>query len=106
MSRKGIPNVINQVKREVFSDAFLKLGGVTRLIAWAESIDHNGDSNLRHFYALFSKTLPREIKTDITVRTHEQFIEMLNMDKQEQVDSTPVALLEIASEEEKEPNVP
>lgn len=95
------------ITREVFSDAFIQLGGVPRLVKWAQEKDKEGALvNMGLFYSLFAKVLPKEVKTDITVRTHEQFIEMLNMDKQEQVDSAPVALLEIASEEKKESNVP
>ncbi len=91
---EGSLNVITQVKREVFSDAFIQLGGVTKLLEWAKGLDHNGDSNLRHFYNLFAKTLPREVKVDtsITLRTHEQFIEMMQMQK---VVTKPVALIEV-----------
>ncbi len=103
MSRKGCPNVITQVKREVFSDAFLQLGGVKGLMTWARGEDHNGDSNLRHFYSLFAKTLPREIKTEVVNRTHEQFIELMLEKQKSLIEQKPVALIEISTKTGKSP---
>ena len=66
----GAVNESTRITREVFNLAFTELGGVQRLVEWAEK-----DDNLKHFYTLFAKVLPKEVKTEDQNRTHEQFIE-------------------------------
>lgn len=114
MSRKGIPNQITKITREVFSQAFIELGGVDRLMRWAQGYETTcteeakpATSNMKHFYTLFAKVLPKEIKIEDTNRTHEQFIELINAENKqlELTKGEPTGLIEVSSEtQRKEPN--
>jgi hypothetical protein len=107
MHKGRIPGAVNEltkVTREVFSEAFIQLGGVPRLMKWAEGLEgtcttaKNGD-NLKLFYTLFAKVLPKEIKTEDLNRTHEQFIELMKMDKEQKVLTAgqPLELVEVST---------
>ena len=74
----GAVNESTRITREVFNLAFTELGGVRRLVEWAEK-----DDNLKHFYTLFAKVLPKEIKTEDQNRAHEQFIELMMMEEEQ-----------------------
>ncbi len=84
-----LPIEKTRIRREVFSQAFLKLGGIDRLVKWAEGLEgtcttpKNGN-NLKEFYKLFAKTLPKEIKTqteDIN-KTQENFVKWIQAEEE------------------------
>lgn len=100
-----LPNETTRIKREVFSKAFLQLGGVDRLVRWAEGLvgtcttPVNGD-NLKDFYKLFAKTLPKEIKVEDVNKSQENFVryiqaqeERLRIEK-----GTPAKMIETSVE--------
>jgi hypothetical protein len=93
----GSKDQITKVTRQVFNDAFLELGGVPALVEFAKE----STTNMRHFYTLFAKVLPKEVKTEDMNRTHEQFIELMKLEnEQREIDKgKPVALL-VEKEEE------
>ncbi len=76
-----------KVNREVFSKAFLELGGIDALVKWAKgltgtcTVPKNGD-NLKHFYKLFAKTLPKEIKTEDINKTQENFVKWIQAEEE------------------------
>ncbi len=84
-----LPNEATRIKREVFSQAFLKLGGVDRLVKWAEGLEgtctvpKNG-SNLKDFYKMFAKTLPKEIRreTEDLNKTQENFVKWIQAEEE------------------------
>ncbi len=90
-----------KVNREVFSQAFLELGGVDALVKWAKGLSgtcttpKNGD-NLKHFYKLFAKTLPKEIKTEDLNKTQENFVKYIQAqeEKQRLAEGKPVKILD------------
>lgn len=88
--RTGSQNKITKITREVFNEAFQLLGGVPALVAWSKE-----EGNMKHFYTLFAKVLPKEIKTEDLNRTHEQFVELMRLlDEQKKLDEgKPAALL-------------
>jgi len=92
----GAVNESTRITREVFNLAFTELGGVRRLVEWAEK-----DDNLKHFYTLFAKVLPKEIKTEDQNRTHEQFIELMMMDEERKKleEGKPAMLIDAADEQ-------
>ena len=92
----GAVNESTRITREVFNLAFTELGGVQRLVEWAEK-----DDNLKHFYTLFAKVLPKEIKTEDQNRTHEQFIELMMMDEERKKleEGKPAMLIDAADEQ-------
>ncbi len=110
MSRPfGSENEQTRVTREVFSQAFLELEGVAGLVKWAKGLEgtctvpKNGD-NLKDFYKLFAKTLPKEIKTEDKNKTQENFVkwiqaeeERLSLEK-----GTPAKMIDAPCEEIKE----
>lgn len=107
MSRlEGTLNQRTLVTREVFSDAFIQLGGVPRMLKWAQEKDKEGNTpNMSLFYTLFAKVLPKEIKTENLNRTHEQFIEMIrHMDTQDQIAQGRPAMLMVAENKEESLN--
>ncbi len=65
-------------QRKVIEEAFESLGGLSRLIEWANSTDSKGDSNYRHFISLYVKLAPN-IKVDKSpsLDSQEQFIKMI-----------------------------
>ena len=105
--RAGCPNEITKATRHVFNEAFLKLGGVEALVKWAHGLEGTcttptkGD-NMKHFYTLFAKTLPKEIKTEDMNRTHEQFIELIQMENQNKLETKgqPLELIEALPEKQ------
>lgn len=57
---KGAVNKTTAKAKEAFQLAFERLGGIDRLVLWA-----NGDpDNLRVFYSLYSKLIPVDVQTD------------------------------------------
>jgi hypothetical protein len=84
-----LPSEATRIKREVFCQAFLKLGGVDRLVKWAEGLEGtcttptNGD-NLKDFYKLFAKTLPKEIRreTEDLNKTQENFVKWIQAEEE------------------------
>ena len=104
--RTGCPNEITKITRQVFSDAFVELGGVSRLMRWAQGYETTcttetkpEKTNLKHFYTLFAKVLPKEIKTEDMNRTHEQFIELINAENKqlELTKGEPAGLIEASA---------
>jgi hypothetical protein len=91
----GAVNESTRITREVFSLAFAELGGVQRLVEWAEK-----DDNLKHFYTLFAKVLPKELKVEDQNRTHEQFIELMmkEAEQKEIEEGKPFELVDTAAE--------
>lgn len=55
---KGTPNKTTVTVKRVFEETFEKMGGVDRLVIWAQ-----GDPG--EFYKLYSKLLPLEVKADV-----------------------------------------
>ncbi|MGR3303654.1 MAG: hypothetical protein ACUZ8I_14310 [Candidatus Scalindua sp.] len=109
--RTGCPNEITKVTRHVFNDAFIELGGVSRLMRWAQGYETTctteakpDKTNLKHFYTLFAKVLPKEIKTEDMNRTHEQFIELIQMENQHMLDTKGKPLELVESVPEKQEN--
>ncbi len=90
-----------KITREVFSEAFLNLEGVEGLVKWAKGLEgtctspKNGN-NLKLFYTLFAKTLPKEIKTEDRNKTHEQFIKWIQSEEAKKLAESgqPTALIE------------
>ncbi len=84
-----LPLEPTRIKREVFSQAFLKLGGVDRLVRWAEGLEGtctiptNGN-NLKDFYKMFAKTLPKEIRkeTEDLNKTQENFVKWIQAEEE------------------------
>lgn len=56
---KGVPNKNTTAVKEALQAAFEGIGGVKRLIAWAQE-------EPTEFYKLWSKILPQEIKQEVT----------------------------------------
>lgn len=52
--KKGVPNKISKTMKEAFKEAFEQLGGVPKLVEWAE---RNPDK----FYTLIARLLPVDI---------------------------------------------
>lgn len=99
------PNEVTRITREVFNLAFEQLGGVPALVRWANGLEgtcttaKNGN-NLKHFYTLFAKVLPKEIKTEDVNRTHEQFVEFMKLqDDQKKLDEGKPATLLLESKD-------
>lgn len=65
------------IQREVFHDAFEALGGIERLIQWANDVDDKGNSNYKEFIKLFTKLVPPIKKDSKEIESHESFIKML-----------------------------
>ncbi len=65
-------------QRKVIEEAFESLGGLSRLIEWANSTDSKGDSNYRHFIALYVKLAPTiKIDNKIVGDSQEDFIKLI-----------------------------
>ncbi len=84
-----LPLETTRIRREVFSKAFVQLGGVDRLVRWAEGLEgtctvpKNGN-NLKDFYKLFAKTLPKEImnKTEDVNKSQENFVRWIQAEEE------------------------
>lgn len=59
--KKGTPNKATVAVKEALVSAFNDLGGVDALTRW-------GIDNQTEFYKLWSKILPQEIRSDVTLR--------------------------------------
>lgn len=57
--KKGTPNKATASVKQALADAFDGIGGVDRLVRWAEE-------EPTEFYKLWVKTLPQEIKQEVT----------------------------------------
>ena len=73
--RTGCPNKITTI-REKFGECFDRMGGVDALLDWAEG-------NKKSFYNIYAKMASKEIKMENTNRTHEQFIELMMLEKEQ-----------------------
>ena len=99
------PKEATRVTRKVFSEAFIGLGGVDRLIQWAKGLEgtcatpQNGD-NMKEFYKLFAKTLPKEIKTEDVNKTQENFVKWIQAEEERlRIEKgTPAKLIEASAE--------
>lgn len=79
--------------RENFATVFALHGGATGLYNWTLE----DKANLKAFYAMFAKMVPKEIKLEDTNKTHEQFIK-LHQEQAEQkriAKGTPHKLIEV-----------
>ena len=103
----GSENHITRVTRDVFSQAFLEIGGVSALVKWARGLTGTcttlkaGDKdNLKDFYKLFAKTLPKEIKTEDVNKTQENFVKWIQAEEERlRIEKgTPVKLIEASAE--------
>ena len=56
--KKGTPNKVTATVKEVFMETFDKMGGVPRMIAWA-------DEEPAEFYKLYARLIPTEAKVDL-----------------------------------------
>jgi len=52
--KKGTPNKVTASTKDALVQAFTKLGGVPKLVAW-------GEENRTEFYRLWSKLVPTEV---------------------------------------------
>lgn len=94
-----------RITRAVFSEAFIGLGGVDRLIKWAKGLEgtcttpKNGD-NMKDFYKLFAKTLPREIKTEDVNKSQENFVKYIQAQEERMriEKGTPVKMIDVEVE--------
>ncbi|MDY0012842.1 MAG: hypothetical protein RBS40_08130 [Rhodocyclaceae bacterium] len=57
--KKGTPNKATASVKQALAEAFQGIGGVPSLIKWAQE-------EPTEFYKLWSKTLPQEIKQEVT----------------------------------------
>ena len=106
MSREvGSENAITKATREVFTKAFFMLGGEDRLVKWANGLEgtcttpKNGD-NLKHFYTLFVKQLPKHVKTEDVNKSQENFVKWIQAEeaKRKLEAGTPAKLIEGSAE--------
>lgn len=59
--RKGVPTLMTKAAKEAILDAAGKLGGVARLVAWAQE----SDDNERMFWGhIFTKVVPYQLVGD------------------------------------------
>lgn len=56
--QKGTPNKLTRAAREVYEEAFEKLGGVPALVKWAKD-------NLSDFYKLHARLIPTDVNAKI-----------------------------------------
>jgi len=97
-----------KVSREVFSEAFIGLGGADRLIKWANGLEgtcttpKNGD-NLKAFYTLFVKQLPKEIKTEDLNKSQENFVRYIQAQEARlKLESgTPAKMIDVSADDVK-----
>ena len=54
---KGTPNKLTRAAKEAFQLAFDQLGGVDKMVEWAQS----DPDNLKAFYSLYSKLIPVDV---------------------------------------------
>lgn len=54
---KGIPNKTTRAAKENFALAFEALGGMERMVEWAQS----DPDNLKTFYTLYARLIPTEL---------------------------------------------
>lgn len=94
-----------RLTKEVFSLAFNRLGGVERLVKWAEGLEGTcttpaKGNNLKIFYTLFAKTLPKELKTEDMNKSQENFIKLIQaQEEQKRIEKgTPTKLIEASVE--------
>ncbi len=83
-------------QREIFNLAFDELGGMERLVEWAQQLDHNGNSNYKEFIKLYIKLVPAVKESKVTEDTQESFIKMIMMEEQKRIkeNGVPVKLIE------------
>lgn len=100
MSRKGCQNVVSSEMRQSFYDVFARNGGTQGLYDWS----NESKDNKRTFYLMCIKILPKEIKTEDLNRTHEQFIELMKLEKEHKqlTAGKPLELVEASSEKGRE----
>ncbi len=84
-------------QRELFDLAFDKLGGLERLISWAEELDHKGNSNYKEFIKLYIKLVPAVKESKSIEDSQESFIKMIMSEEQKRIkeNGTPVKLIEV-----------
>jgi hypothetical protein len=84
-------NVKKQVARNAWNEVFHKLGGVDRLMSWAN------DGNLSEFYKILAKLAPPLKEDKDTQATHDAFIKMIMAEEHKQLKEVnkPVMLLDV-----------
>ncbi len=84
-------------QREIFNLAFDKLGGLDRLIQWANEEDAKGNSNYSEFIKLYIKLVPAVKESKIEDDTQETFIKMIMSEEKKRIkeNGTPVKLIEV-----------
>lgn len=60
--QKGTPNKLTKAAREVYEEAFEKLGGVPALVTW-------GKENPTEFYKIHARLIPQDVNAKHTVTT-------------------------------------
>ena len=84
----GSENEITKATREVFTKAFFMLGGEDRLARWAEgyettcTTEKKNGNNLKQFYTLFAKTLPKHVKTEDINKSQENFVKWIQAEEE------------------------
>ena len=96
MSRAGCPNILTKGIREQFNIVFALHGGATGLYNWTLK----DESNLKAFYLMYAKMVPKELKIEDANRTHEQFIKLTQaQEEQRRIDKgTPVKMIDVSAE--------
>jgi len=61
----GVPNKVTRVAKENFALAFEALGGMERMVQWAQS----DPDNLKVFYTLYARLIPTELAGSVEVPT-------------------------------------
>ncbi len=66
-------------QREIFENAFEKLGGIDQLISWCKE----SDDNYKEFIKLFVKLVPNIKPDSKQIESQEQFIKMIMLEQEE-----------------------
>jgi hypothetical protein len=92
-----------QKQRDLFNLAFDELGGLDKLVQWANDTDTKGNSNYGEFLKLFVKLTPPIKEQKNATDNHESFI-LTIINEQKKLDSQkdkPVKLVETTAIESK-----
>lgn len=83
-------------QREIFNLAFDELGGLDRLIQWANESNAKGDSNYSEFIKLYIKLVPAVKESKTIEDSQESFIKMIMSEEQKRIkeNGVPVKLIE------------
>lgn len=80
-------------QRDIINKAFDKLGGIDKLIQWA----NESSDNYKEFIKLYVKLIPPLKQESVKSDTHEGFIELLMNEEKKRIKgiSKPIALIDV-----------